>query len=308
MSEPTHQPLIHRQSVHQQVRDALLEQPWLSADIEPRNQRSVATGDYTSHMLSRADMITRTALDPVFNADISLGADEYQRQVGKLLDSPSQQQTVRDALKIRMFGSPFKPHHGIHHTGDAMGVLNEHLAHSIGRTPAGPALPEADILLTADALNDRIHAFFAGREELAFAKSASYPMAAASSSVTLDARADALTAVAMEVLGREAKSAHAFKIRLATMAKPESELANALTGFLNGKAGEYPSELYDTKQGQPVADTLGQRYAEELCAQLRTWMKTSHVTVAKADPQAPGTKALEAALAKQSPAKGQSAA
>lgn len=304
MHDTLHPSLIHRQTVHRHVRDALLAQPWLSMDIEPRNQRSVDTGDFSSHMHSRADMITRIGLDRVFGDDISLKQADYQKRTAEFLDSPEQQASLYDELKRKLFGSPFKPHHATHHTTDAITTLKQSLGATIDRA-AEPATPDDHEILTAAALRSRIQAFFERREELAFAKSASYPMTAATSTATVKARAGALTDVAMQVLGRDAKSLHAFKIRLSTMAKPGSELAATLTDFLNSKAGEYPSELYDNGR----AEATGQHYAQALCDQLKNWVKVSGVTVAVADAKAPGTTALEAALAaKDSRGKGQSAA
>lgn len=309
MSDTTNkaEPMVHRQAMHHQLRKTIIAQPWLTSDMEPKYFTTALTQDYTGHITSRADMIARAALDPIFGNAISLNESAYKARTIRFLDSPQEQSQLTDKLKPAMLGSPFKPYHGMYHVQGAATTIAQTLGMSIGRAVESPAAEPTQ--LSRDVLAKRIHHFFQTREELAFGPTPSYPMTGSAANATSKARADALTDVALSVLAEHTKTIPSFKGYLTTMEKPGSNLEGALTEFLNTKANEYPREMYETKQGLLVADAIGQRYSQDLCTHLKQWVVAEHVTAAAADPKALGTKALANKLAAMDgPAKGQSAA
>lgn len=297
------EPMIHRQAVHRQLRDLMIAQSWLASDIDPVHKRTNVTGDYTDRILSRADGIVRTLLDPIFGDHISLSQTAYKTQVKKFLNSSEQQTETVETLKTQMLVGPYKPYHSTY-ANAAVKVLNESLRANIGLPLE---TPEPETLLSNDLLAARINGFFQEQQELAFSRSARFPMSAAGTAAAIKTRAEALTNIAMEALSQDVKTIPAFKSRLTNMAKPDSKLVGALTEFLNTKSGEYPAEMYESRAGNRVADAISQRYVSDLCDHLKNWVQVEHVTVAKTDPKAPGTQALTEQLG-ATKGKGQSAA
>lgn len=317
MSDTTEKPeptMIERQAVYDAVRTKLLEHPRLTFDMEPRNIRAAGTGKYSAIVISRANMLSGLVVDRIFKGAEQLTDNSYNYRVD-VLSRAGEQAELLAVFRNVMRASPFK--NGFFAEDLLKGTLEFAREQKTNNVAQEDALNPNDITevpepieplpLTRESLRASIRNFFDAKQELRFGRTTSGFTIAES---TAQIRIDQITDVAMKALATEVNTLPAFKSRLTSMGKPESKLANAFTGYFQNNIASYPKSFYsgDAMTGYD-ATGKGNEYAEALCQHLKQWVKVDHVSVARSDTKAPGTKALaEKLAAKDGHDKGQSAA
>lgn len=300
MTDSTEQPeptMITRDAMDQQVRGRMLGHPQLISSAEPLERLNIL-GNYKSNLVARANLLTRIALDAVFDGADMLPETVYNERVLRLHETKGA--ALAQRFDNATGGSPFSAGMKFYAPDLLRGTLDAMLA-TLTVEPPAPAkhtarksvLPTSAVPNTTPTANlrDAVHDFFAALPEMHKSSLGGHAKALQQ---TVDQRIDMLTDAVMPLLSR---SGTALDADLADMGKPESELVTAIATLLTSHVGEYPRSVFSVDKGIYNADKTAQSYAHKLCDHLGKCMQVTTVAAAAADPHAPGTQALTKALA-----------